>query len=194
MSYSSGTRNALFEGLGWLVAAGCVVAAVSLFDFGELRGAVMAAARSQHASKPASANAATRPSDEAGATARAMGVVELKMQGDGHYHADAEINGRSVSVLVDTGATLVAMSYEDAESAGIYVKPSDYTAISRTANGTARFAPVTIDRISIDGIMVRGVQAAVAEPGKLSVTLLGMAFLSKLNRVEMRDGRLLLQE
>ena len=191
MSYSTGTRSALFEGLGWLFAAGCVVAAVSLVDFGKLRqGAIDVATRAQtgrdNASKGQAAEAQSKP--------QALGVVELKMQRDGHYHADADINGRSIPVLVDTGATLVALSYEDAEAAGIYVKSSDYTAISRTANGTARFAPVTIDRISIDGIMVRGVQAAVAEPGKLSVTLLGMAFLSKLNRVEMRDGRLLLQE
>lgn len=189
MSYSSGTRNALLEGLGWLVIAGCVIVAVTQIDFGQLRNAAADAGK-----RIGRGDAGTRSNAADAGAANGLGLVELRMQGDGHYHADAEVNGRSVPVLVDTGATLVALTYEDAEAAGIFVRPSDYTAISHTANGTARFAPITIDRVSIGGITVRHVQAAVSERGKLGVTLLGMAFLSKLNRVEMRDGKLLLQE
>jgi aspartyl protease family protein len=55
-------------------------------------------------------------------------------------------------------------------------------------------APVTIDRISIGDITVRDVSGAVLEPGKLSTTLLGMSFLSRLQRVDIRSGTLVLQE
>ena len=92
--------------------------------------------------------------------------------------------------MVDTGATGVALSYEDAETAGIYVKDSDFTHQSSTANGIAQIALVNIDRISIGDITVRNVQGMVLDRGKLKGTLLGMSFLSRLSRVDMRQGTL----
>jgi aspartyl protease family protein len=89
---------------------------------------------------------------------------------------------------------LVAFTSEDAERAGIFVRQADYTQRVNTANGIARIAPVTVDRISIGDITVRNVQAAVSEPGKLQTTLLGMSFLGRLSRAEMRQGRLILEE
>jgi aspartyl protease family protein len=106
----------------------------------------------------------------------------------------AEINGRSIDVMVDTGATLVALTYEDAERAGIYTKSSDFTHRVSTANGSARVAPVSLERISIGDITVRNVQGVVSERGKLKVTLLGMSFLGRLDRVDMRSGVLVLQD
>ncbi len=119
--------------------------------------------------------------------------VSLPRSRDGHFHADAQINGRSVPVLVDTGATLVAMSYEDAQSAGISVRPDEFRYISNTANGQARFARVTLDNVRIGNVSVNNVAAAVSQPGKLSTTLLGMSFLGQL-RLEMKDGLLILEQ
>ena len=116
------------------------------------------------------------------------------MSSDGHFHADAEINGRSVQVLVDTGATMVALTYEDAERAGIYVKDSDFTQRVSTANGVGRVAPVMVDRISIGDVTVRNVRGAVVERGMLASTLLGMTFLGRLSRAEMRSGILVIEE
>ena len=96
--------------------------------------------------------------------------------------------------MVDTGASIVALSYEDARASGIYVRDSDFTHRVSTANGLARVAPVTIDRISIGDITVRDVAGAVMEAGKLGTTLLGMSFLGRLQRVDMRSGMLVLQE
>ena len=79
--------------------------------------------------------------------------------------------------MVDTGATMVALSYEDAERAGVYVRPADFTMRVNTANGIARAAPVTLDEISLGDITVRNVRAAVSEPGRLQGSLLGMSFL-----------------
>jgi aspartyl protease family protein len=119
--------------------------------------------------------------------------VSLQRDRDGHFRADAEINGRSVGVLVDTGATLVAMSYEDAVTAGISVRSGDFRYVSNTANGQARFARVTLDQVKIGSVVVRNVPAAVSEPGRLGTTLLGMSFLGQL-RVEMKNGRLMLEQ
>ena len=96
--------------------------------------------------------------------------------------------------MVDTGASIVALTFEDAERAGLYIRDSDYTHRVNTANGLARIAPVTLDRVAIGEIMVRNVPAAVSEPGKLTTSLLGMSFLSRLQRVDMRRGVLVLHE
>ncbi len=190
MSYSSGTRTMLGEVAGWGIAA-CLVA-IAVINYDGVRSGTRALM-----GIPDQVDAGT---DEAGAghaaaePAHSGYSVELEAGEGGHYHAEAEINGRPVQVMVDTGATMVALTYEDAESAGIFLKDSDFTHKASTANGTARIAPVTIDRLSIGDITVRDVRAAVAERGRLQVTLLGMSFLSRLDRVDMRSGKLLLQD
>ena len=70
--------------------------------------------------------------------------------------------------MVDTGATLVAMTYEDAERAGIYLKSSDFTHEVKTANGIAKVAPIEIGSISIGDITVRNIRGAVTERGKVA--------------------------
>lgn len=119
--------------------------------------------------------------------------VRLKSGRGGHFYAPVDLNGRRIEAVVDTGATTVALSYEDARTAGIFVHNSDFTMRMRTANGIARAAPVRIDRIDLDGITVRNVRATVAEPGRLHITLLGMSFLGKLRRFEMQRGELILE-
>ena len=70
----------------------------------------------------------------------------------------------------------------------------DFTQMVRTANGVARVAPVTLDRVSIGDITVRNVPASVSERGMLGTTLLGMSFLKRPSSVDMRGGTLILQE
>lgn len=122
------------------------------------------------------------------------GTVTLPAGQYGHFQTDAEINGRGIDVMVDTGASLVALTYDDAQRAGIFVRPSDFTHSAQTANGIARVAPVTISRIQIGDIVVRNVEAVVSERGASERTLLGMSFLGRLSRVEMRSGTLVLEE
>ncbi len=121
------------------------------------------------------------------------GIVELQARRDGHYYADAELNGSSVRVMVDTGATSVALTYEDAQRAGISVSDSDFTGRTNTANGEGRYAPVTITSIAIGSITVHNVRGVVLQRGKLGITLLGMSFLNKLSRAEMSNGTLVLE-
>ncbi|MFN3746665.1 MAG: TIGR02281 family clan AA aspartic protease [Hyphomicrobiaceae bacterium] len=121
-------------------------------------------------------------------------TVELKAGAYGHFHSRIYVNGRALQAMVDTGASIVALTFEDARAAGIHVRESDYTHRVSTANGVARVAIVTLDSVALEDIMVRDVRAAVAEPGKLTKTLLGMSFLGQLRRAEMSRGVLVLEE
>jgi aspartyl protease family protein len=188
MALSSGTRSFIGEAASWLTAAAVVAAGLLYYD--DLRANV-ADGLGVAVSDPAPTNASMEfavPQQPSG------GTVELRAHGDGHYYAKAEVNGRPADVMVDTGASMVALTYEDAERAGVRLKPSDFKQSVSTANGTARFARVRLDRVTIGNITVRDVQAGVAERGRLAITLLGMSFLSRLERVDMRSGTLLLTE
>jgi aspartyl protease family protein len=161
----------------------------------EARAADAEARARQAEAKARGQQAATARSTESSRQARLnlAYTVELKQNRDGHFYANAELNGRAIAVLVDTGATMVALTYEDAQRAGINLSNSDFTGRAQTANGVARFAPVTIDQITIGAVTVRNVRGSVAEPGRMGVTLLGMSFLGRLKRTEMRDGLLVLE-
>lgn len=121
-------------------------------------------------------------------------IVHLKADENGHFYSEIYVNGRSIVAIVDTGATGVALSYEDAESLGIRPRDSDYTHLSQTANGTTRIAPVMLDEVRIGDIIVRDVQAFVGQPSALSQSLLGMTFLSRLTHVGIRGGELVLEQ
>ncbi len=121
-------------------------------------------------------------------------IVTIAANPSGHYETRAKINGRSVHVLVDTGATMVALTFEDAAAAGIHPNRSDFTHRVNTANGQGRVAPVHLDEVSIGDIIVRDVRAVVAEPGRLGQSLLGMSFLGQLQKTEISRGVLTLQD
>ena len=112
----------------------------------------------------------------------------------GHYEIDAMINGTPARLLADTGATVVALTYETAKDLGISPKTLSFNRRTKTANGIAHVAPVTLNNISVGGITVDNVKAVVAKPGSLSVNLLGMSFIGQLSQVEMRHGKLILTQ
>ncbi len=121
-------------------------------------------------------------------------VARIEAAANGHFVTEATINGTAVEVVVDTGATGVALSYEDAEAIGISLTDADYTRESETANGRTRIAPIKLDEIRIGDVVVENVDAFVAEPGKLFGTLLGMTFLNRISRVDMRGRELVLEQ
>ena len=144
---------------------------------------------------PATTTAASKSApDEPRSLASSGEGVELRADRSGHFAANLEINGRPVEALVDTGATIVMLTYEDAQRAGVFLRDRDFTMQMQTANGIAKAAPVTLERVSIGSITVRNVQAGVGEPGLLRTNLLGMSFLKRLNKFEIRSGTLILQD
>jgi aspartyl protease family protein len=121
------------------------------------------------------------------------GAVTVQADRRGHFVVEPMIDGKRIQMLVDTGASAVALSYEDAVSAGIRVAPNDFTVPVNTANGVTQAAPVRIAEIQLGDITVRGVEALVARPGAQKVSLLGMTFLKRLGGFEIAQGRLVLR-
>lgn len=119
-------------------------------------------------------------------------IIVIHANREGHFATKATINNEETQLLVDTGATFVALSYETAEDIGLHVSPGDFDQIARTANGISKVAHVNLDEITIGDITVNDVKAIVVEPGKLDINLLGMNFLSKLKRFEFSGRKLLL--
>jgi aspartyl protease family protein len=115
-------------------------------------------------------------------------VTELNASAGGHYITTADINGTSVRVLVDTGATAVALSYEDAQSVGLRPHTLDYDVAVATANGVTKAARVTLRKVEIDNVKVEDVDGLVLPEGAMQGTLLGMSFLGKLQSFKVEDG------
>ncbi|WP_237481157.1 retropepsin-like aspartic protease family protein [Lichenibacterium dinghuense] len=110
----------------------------------------------------------------------------------GQFQTTVEIDGQRLPVLVDTGATFVCLSAEDADRVGVHPAPSDYRYAVNTANGSARVAKVQLASVRLGGIELRDVAALVSGRGQLGQTLLGMSFLSRLSTVRIDRGRLVL--
>jgi aspartyl protease family protein len=119
--------------------------------------------------------------------------VELARASSGDFDVTAQVNGARVAMILDTGASSVVLTREDAKAAGLPLEVLAYTANIDTANGRTHAAPVTLDRIAIGGLVERSVDALVAQPGQLRTSLLGMSFLNRLQSWEVRGDRLLLR-
>lgn len=119
---------------------------------------------------------------------------ELFLEADraGHFYVDAEIDGREIGFLVDTGATMVALSQADAETIGFPIHQLDYSGRANTANGIARYAPVMIDEIAIGDNVIRNVRGVIID-APMEKSLLGMSFLRKLSGFAVKDDRLVLR-
>jgi aspartyl protease family protein len=102
--------------------------------------------------------------------------VRLRSDANGHFVFKVAVNERLATLVADTGATYVVLTFEDARHLGLSPQSLDFSAPVQTANGITRVAPVTLDRVRIDDITVRNVPAAVAERGARATNLLGRAF------------------
>ncbi|VAV91047.1 Aspartyl protease [hydrothermal vent metagenome] len=119
--------------------------------------------------------------------------VRVPMNRDGHYWATLDVNGTPVRFVVDTGASHISLSYEDAEAAGLDPAGLEYDRAFRTANGISYKAMVKLDQISLESIEVTGISASVSQQGAMNVSLLGMNFLNKLSSFKMEDQSLILK-
>jgi len=111
---------------------------------------------------------------------------------DGHFYVEADVNGALIRFVVDTGASVVALSPEDAKAAGLQIVPQDFTAHAYTANGVAHVAPVTLRALGLGQFTANDVPAIVVEQ-PMQTSLLGMSFLSRLQGVETRGDELVLR-
>ena len=145
--------------------------------------------------KPAHADT-VQPAAPQPSAPESYGTRSMTLDSDrqGHFKAEARIDGRRLDFMVDTGASMVVLRESAAAEIGIRPMPADYTARVSTANGTIKGAPTRLDRIELGDITVFDVQALVLPDEALAQNLLGVSFLSKLRRYEVANGRMVLEQ
>lgn len=119
-------------------------------------------------------------------------VTAISAGDRGQFSVSALVNGVHVEMMADTGATLVVLTAEDAERIGIDLEWLEFNAPILTANGRAMTARMVLDNINIGGIEVSNVNALITQPGLLTHSLLGMSYLSKLTKFEIKGDQLVL--
>jgi aspartyl protease family protein len=136
----------------------------------------------------------------AGATTESSGAApsyprtaSIPRGANGHFEADAMVDGRRMGFMVDTGASVIALRQQEASRLGIHPAQRDYTAKISTANGVVFAAPIELGRVEVGGITVRNVSALVLPDEALQQNLLGMSFLSRI-RWQYQGGRLELEQ
>jgi aspartyl protease family protein len=122
----------------------------------------------------------------------AGGDASVSKAPDGHFWADADVDGHAVRFLVDTGASAVALTPDDARRLGIDPTGLNYNYAVSTANGQARAAQVKLASISVGGARVENVDAFVLDHG-LETSLLGMTYLGRLSRFEATQNAMILR-
>lgn len=120
-------------------------------------------------------------------------TVTLNSDRRGHFQTDVRVDGRSIEFLIDTGASMVSLRESSAARLGIHPSARDYNVRTQTANGVGKAARVRLDRVELNGITVRDVDAFVIPDEALSTNLLGMSFLSRVRWSHDR-GRLVLEQ
>ncbi len=128
------------------------------------------------------------------AVAIGSGETILHPSWDGHYRTGALLNGSEINLLVDTGASLVLLRYEDAVASGIDMAALDYSLPVTTAGAKAFVAPIVLPQISIGSVTMYNVRAAVGGPDLLHTSLLGMSFLENLTETIIRGDRMILRQ
>jgi aspartyl protease family protein len=170
------TRNYLI----FLVVAGVVA---SMLPGGRSTHSIpLAEASESSVDEPPRANANAEPSP---------GEIALTREYNGHFYANVDINGSPIRVLVDTGASGIALSRDDARRAGLAVSAGMYDVIGEGANGDVHGEYVKLDRVSLGTKTAEQVSAVVLDEGEQS--LLGQSFLSKFDTVEIRGDTMFLR-
>ncbi len=162
-----------------VVSALAAIHTVSVFD---------ARARAAETDAPAASMALARD----GAPSAPAADAALTKSADGHFWAEARVNGKHVRFLVDTGATTVALTAADAERLGMDLDDLDFDKPVHTAAGQTQAALVELDYVAVAGARVDKVQALVLREG-LGSSLLGMSYLGRLSRFEATRTALILR-
>lgn len=112
---------------------------------------------------------------------------------DGHFWTRADVSGTQVKFMVDTGASIVALTYFDAQRLGLKPEELDFDSEIRTAGGVTYGAPVTLASIRIGRVEIEDVPAVILRT-ELEQSLLGMTFLGELHSYEVRQGQMIIRQ
>jgi aspartyl protease family protein len=118
--------------------------------------------------------------------------ITVPMSADGHFYLTLDLNGVPVRFVVDTGATEIVLSAQDAARIGLDPASLNYSGRAMTANGMVETAPVRLETVALGPVVDQGVRAVVNR-GELAESLLGMSYLRRFQRLEIAGGQLLLE-
>ncbi len=118
-------------------------------------------------------------------------TIVLPRARDGHYYLTLDINNVPVEFVVDTGASQVVLTQDDAKRIGLNPSSLSYLGTASTANGTVRTAAVRLNTVSLGAITDTSVRAVVND-GQMFGSLLGMTYLSNFDSITIKDGQLIL--
>ncbi len=190
---NSGMRNILSEAVLWLSVF--IIALAAFFYLDDRIGSFLEQRQqnSSKAAKPAQLERTGKRGAGLSEENTGYGSVVLHADHSGHFEANANINDTDIKMLADTGATLVVLTWEDADRLGL-TDDLQFSGSARTANGTSRVAPLMLDYVEVGDIRVENVRAVVAEEGRLSRSLLGMSFIGRLESFQMSGRELILRQ
>ena len=118
-------------------------------------------------------------------------AVELQREPDGHFYAEADVDGATIRLVVDTGASKVALNAADARKLGLDWNPGELEHVGRGVNGDVLGKPVQLDSVTIGDLQADNVEAVIIPEG-LDVSLLGQSFLSRVDKVQIQGDRMTL--
>ncbi len=175
-SRGEGGRSGAFMALVWVGIFGALMLGYNLVT-------------GSRAARDAAEFARVSGMEDPGAGARQLTLARGR---DGHFHVEAQVNGMPLRMMVDTGASSIALPYEDAEALGISTGRLAYIIDVRTANGVTKAAPVVLDSLTLGPITMRDLRATVAQPGALETPLLGQGALNRLQGYHVQGDRMIL--
>jgi len=120
------------------------------------------------------------------------GAISIPRARDGHFYADMLVNDIRIKFVIDTGASEIFLSAQDAQKVGISLETLIYRGTAETANGEVRIARTTLETLEFSGIIDKNVRVLVSE-GQMSISLLGMSYLRLFERFEIVGDTLLLR-
>lgn len=126
-------------------------------------------------------------------TASIPNSVRVDRSAQGDFNTRVLVNGASIPMLIDTGASSVVLTLDAARAAGLPVDLLKYDITIETAKGRSFAAAVVIDQIRIGNIVQRRVPALIVRHGDLRISLLGMSFLQRLESFELRGTQMVLR-
>ncbi|WGH79000.1 retropepsin-like aspartic protease family protein [Jannaschia ovalis] len=116
-------------------------------------------------------------------------MIDVPRARNGHYYLTMEVNGAPIRFVIDTGATDLVLTQEDAARAGIDVDSLRYFGRAMTANGPVETAEIRLETVGLGAFVDRDVRAVV-NAGEMGQSLLGMSYLGAFGRIEIEDERL----
>ena len=120
------------------------------------------------------------------------GAIIIPKEIDGHFHLTVKINDRPIEFLVDTGASDIVLTREDAARVGFDPNRLDYWGMANTANGTVRLATIRLETVRLGEFIDKNIRASVNK-APMEKSLLGMRYLSKFRAIEISNDQMILK-